>query len=144
MKRAFLLTALALVPLLGWLGACKTTSVTIPATLTPADLFQKAQEASDAGRYPLALEYYKAFQERFPDERDRNLWARYEIALLHHKMGDDATAVRMFDELLAEYSGENAAELPQGPRILAEKVKARIEAKEEGNKSGTEGAAPPG
>jgi outer membrane protein assembly factor BamD (BamD/ComL family) len=133
MKKAFLVAALALMPLLGWLGACKTTPVTIPQELSPADLFQKAQEASDAGRCALALKYYQAFQERYPDERDRNLWARYEIALLHHKMGDDATAVRLFDELLAMYSGEGAAEFPQGPKILAEKIKAKIEEKKKGS-----------
>jgi len=129
MKKAFLVAALALVPLLGWLGACRTTPVNIPQELTPADLFQKAQEASDVGRYALALKYYQAFQQRYPDERDRNLWARYEIALLHYKMGDDATAVRQFDELLAMYSGEGAADLPQGPKILAEKIKKKIEEK---------------
>jgi outer membrane protein assembly factor BamD (BamD/ComL family) len=132
MKRTFLVTALALVALLGWLGACRTTSVGIPTDLTEADLFQRAQEASDAGKYTLALRYYAAFQERFPEDRDRNLWARYEIALLRHKMGDDATAVRLFDELLGLYTGEAAAELPQGPRILAEKIKAKIEAKKTG------------
>ena len=126
MKKAFLVAALALVPLLGWLGACRTTPVNIPQELTPADLFQKAQEASDAGRYALALKYYRSFLERYPEERDRGLWARYEIALLHSKMKDEATAIRLFDELLALYAGDDAALLPQGPRILAEKIRAKL------------------
>ena len=118
-----LLTALLT---LSALAACKTTSVVIAPDLSPADLFQKAQEATDAGKYELALRYYKTFQERYPDELERNLWARYEIALLRHKQGDDQAAVQLLDDLLALYSGEEAKDLPPGPRILAEKIKAKI------------------
>jgi tetratricopeptide (TPR) repeat protein len=126
MKKALLL--LALLPILGWLGGCKSVPAEIPPDLSPADYFQKAQEASDADRFALALKYYESFLERYPEERDRGLWARYEIALLHSKMKDAPTALRLLDELLALYSGEDAAQLPQGPRILAEKIKARLEA----------------
>jgi tetratricopeptide (TPR) repeat protein len=124
MKKALLL--LALLSALGWFGGCKTVPTEIPPDLTPADYFQRAQEASDAGKYALALKYYQAFLERHPEERDHGLWARYEIALLHSKMKDTATALRLFDELLALYAGEDAAQLPQGPRILAEKIKAKL------------------
>jgi tetratricopeptide (TPR) repeat protein len=124
MKKALLL--LALLSALGWLGGCKSVPTEIPPDLTPADYFQKAQEASDAGRYALALKYYQAFLERHPEERDRGLWARYEIALLYSKMKDTSTALRLFDELLAMYTAEDAAQLPQGPRILAEKIKAKL------------------
>ncbi len=123
MKKALLLLALLLA--LGSVG-CKSVPTDIPSDLSPADYFQKAQEASDSGKYALALKYYKSFLERYPDERDRGLWARYEIALLHSKTKDTATALRLFDELLALYAGEDAAQLPQGPRILAEKIKAKL------------------
>jgi tetratricopeptide (TPR) repeat protein len=123
MKKALLL--LALLPILGSFS-CKSVPTKIPPDLGPADYFQRAQEASDAGRYAVALKYYESFLEKYPDERDRGLWARYEIALLHSKMNDTATALRLFDELLALYTGEAAAQLPEGPRILAEKVKARL------------------
>jgi outer membrane protein assembly factor BamD (BamD/ComL family) len=123
MKKALLL--LLMLAALG-LTSCKTVPAEIPPDLTPADYFQRAQEASDAGKYALSRTYYESFLERFPDERDRGLWARYEIALLYSKMKDDATAVRLFDELLALYSGEDPEELPQGPRILAEKIKAKL------------------
>jgi outer membrane protein assembly factor BamD (BamD/ComL family) len=123
MKKALLL--LALLSALGSFG-CKSVPTVIPPDLSPADYFQKAQEASDAGKYALALKYYESFLQHYPDERDRGLWARYEIALLHYKMKDAATALTLFDELLAMYSGEDAAQLPQGPRILAEKVKAKL------------------
>ncbi len=123
MKKALLL--LALLSALGLLS-CKSGPAEIPPDLTPADYFQKAQEASDAGKYALALKYYESFLQHYPDERDRGLWARYEIALLHSKMKDTATALRLFDELLALYAGEDAAQLPQAPRILAEKIKAKL------------------
>ena len=117
-----------LLPALVWLGGCRSAPTDIPPDLSPADFFQKAQEASDSGKYPLALKYYQAFQERYPDERDRGLWARYEIALLYSKMGDKDTALKLFGELLALYAVEGADALPQGPRILAEKIKAKLEA----------------
>jgi tetratricopeptide (TPR) repeat protein len=128
MKKALLL--LMLLPVLGWLGGCRSVPTEIPPDLSPADYFQKAQEASDAGKFELALKYYGSFLERYPDERDRGLWARYEIALLHSKLKDRTTALRLLDELLALYAGEDAAGLPQGPRILAEKIKARLQAEE--------------
>ena len=126
MNKALLL--LMLLALLGWLGGCQTAPSEIPTDLSEADYFQKAQEASDAGKFELALKYYQSFLERYPEERDRGLWARYEIALLHSKLKDETTALRLLDELLAQYAGDDAALLPQGPRILAEKIKARLQA----------------
>jgi len=70
------------------------------------------------------------FLERFPDETERVLWAKYEIAFLFHKMGKDKLAIEGFDALIAEYEA-GPPDLPQGPRILAEKVKARLEEKQE-------------
>ena len=126
MKKALLL--LLLLPALGWLGGCRSAPTDIPPDLSPADFFQKAQEASDAERFALSLEFYESFLERYPEERDRGLWARYEIALLYSKMGDKETALTWIGELLALYAGEDANALPQGPRILAEKIKAKLEA----------------
>jgi len=126
MNKALLL--LMLLPVLGWLGGCQTVPSEIPPDLSPVDYFQKAQEASDAGKFELALKYYGSFLERYPEERDRGLWARYEIALLHSKLNDETTALRLLDELLAQYAGDDAALLPQGPRILAEKIKAKLQA----------------
>ena len=112
----------------GSLGGCKSTPPPLDQELSPTGFFQKAQEASDAGKYALASRYYEAFLVKYPDERDRGLWARYEIALLKHKMGDDAGALSLFDELLALYAS-GPSDLPQGPRILAEKLKTKIESK---------------
>ena len=105
---------------------CSSIPDEIEEGLTPMEYFQRAQEASDAGRYELSMAYYEKFQEQYPEERDRNVWAEYEIALLYHKMDNDQIALERFEALLGRYeSGE--PDLPEGPRILAEKVKARIE-----------------
>ena len=108
------------------LAACSSVPDEIEEGLSPMEYFQRAQEASDAGRYALSMAYYEKFQEQYPEERDRNVWAEYEIALLYHKMGKNKIALERFEALLARYeSGE--PDLPEGPRILAEKVKSRIE-----------------
>ena len=110
------------------LVVCSSVPDEIEEGLTPMEYFQRAQEASDAGRYTLSMAYYEKFQEQYPDERDRNVWAEYEIALLYHKMGKDQIALERFEALLARYeSGE--PDLPEGPMILAQKVKTRIEEK---------------
>ena len=110
------------------LAGCRSAPPPIEQDLSPTGFFQKAQEASDAGKYALAVQYYEAFLSKYPEERDRGLWARYEIALLKYKMGDEAAALRLFDELLALYS-DQSADLPPGPKILAEKIKSKIESR---------------
>jgi len=115
------------------LMVCSSVPQEIEEGLSPLEYFQQAQEATDSNRYALAIAYYEKFQEQYPveqhpEELDHNVWAEYEIALLHHKMGKNKEALELFDVLLARYeSGE--PDLPEGPRILAEKVKARIEEK---------------
>ncbi len=125
------------------LAVCATSPDEIESGLSPAEYFQRAQEASDANRYELALAYYQKFQEEYPEELERNLWASYEIALLYYKMGQNRIAVEHFDALLAEYAAGDA-DLPQGPRILAEKVKARIEEQLQGEQPGPEETAAEG
>lgn len=105
---------------------CATVPEVIDDDLSPAEFFQRAQEASDAGRYAVAQRYYEVFLARFPEELERRLWAKYEIAFLYHKMGRSKLALEGFEALLEEYAA-GEADLPQGPRILAQKVKARIE-----------------
>ena len=104
---------------------CSSIPEEIEEGLTPMEYFQRAQEASDAGRYQLSMDYYEKFQEQYPDERDRNIWAEYEIALLYHKMGKHRIALERFDALLAKYEAGDPT-LPEGPKILVEKVRARI------------------
>jgi outer membrane protein assembly factor BamD (BamD/ComL family) len=130
MKHLRLLSALVLCLPLLW-SACKSTPQEIPEGLSPAEYFQRAQEASDGGKYGQAMDIYRRFQSEYPQERDRQLWARYEIALLYYKMGDKVTALKEFEALLQEYAAAvttppEGGPLPAGPRILAEKLKVRI------------------
>jgi tetratricopeptide (TPR) repeat protein len=136
-----LLAAVALATVLGVVG-CASVPATIEEGLSPAEFFQRAQEASDAGRYEAAQKYYQVFLERFPEETERRLWAKYEIAFLYHKMGRDKLAIEGFDALLEEYA-LGPSDLPQGPKVLAEKVKARLEEKTKAETAPAE-TAPPG
>lgn len=131
MKRDHLLPMIVIV-LCGGLVvfACQSQLGAIDTELSPIEFFQRAQEASDAGDYSRAVEYYQAFQEKYPEIIDRNLWSSYEIAFLYHKLGQDERALQLFEKLLERYSQSDAQALPQGPRILAEKVKALIENEE--------------
>jgi tetratricopeptide (TPR) repeat protein len=131
MKPNSLFKLVAIAAFTSVLLVCFSVPDEIEAGLTPMEYFQRAQEASDANRYSLSMAYYEKFQEQYPEdqypeERDRNVWAEYEIAFLYHKMGKNQVALERFEALLQRYeSGE--PDLPEGPRILAEKVKARIE-----------------
>ena len=120
-RRLLVLAALAL---LAVLTSCRSTGPVDLTGLTPAEVFQRAQDASDGGDYRRALAYYEGFLAQPGIDAERGAWARYEIALLYHKMGDDDTALAKFDELLAMY--EKDPTLPQSPKILATSVKAAI------------------
>jgi outer membrane protein assembly factor BamD (BamD/ComL family) len=110
-----------------FLTACASAIPAPSPGLTPAEFFQGAQDAADKGEYKLAIEYYELFQKQYPEDRNHQAWAAYEMAFLYHRMGDNKKAVALFDDLLALYAKEE--HLPDGPRILAEKVKSEIEAK---------------
>jgi outer membrane protein assembly factor BamD (BamD/ComL family) len=118
------LLVLAALAALVVLASCKSTGPVDLTGLTPAEVFQRAQTASDSGDYRRALAYYEGFLAQPSIDRERGAWARYETALLYHKMGDDDTALAKFDELLALY--EKDPTLPEGPKVLAASVKAAI------------------
>ncbi len=104
------------------LGSCRSQPVVIPATLSAAESFQRAQDATDAGNYPLAIRYYTEFRTNNPDNKDRGIWALYEIAFNYHKMGNDVKAVEILNQILQEYQ-TGTDTLPPAPRILAQELK---------------------
>lgn len=109
------------------LASCVTERPERAADLTPAEYFQRAQEATARQAYDLALRWYAAFRERFADNpagehTARLLWAEYETAFLYHKMDDDATALRLLRELVRRYELPAAAGYPPGPNVLAQRV----------------------
>ena len=109
------------------LAGCVTASPEMADGLTPAEYFQRAQEATAHNDYALALRWYAAFRERFgedpsPQQMTRLLWAEYETAFLYHKMGDDETSLRLLRALVRSYEQPAAADYPAGPRALALRV----------------------
>ena len=115
-----------------WLASCLTTTPELAGDLTPAEYFQRAQEATAQHDHGVALRWYAAFRERYgddptPQQMVRLLWAEYETAFLYHKMGDDQTALRLLRALVQRYQQPAAAEYPDGPRILSLRVISELE-----------------
>jgi tetratricopeptide (TPR) repeat protein len=121
------IVALAAMVLLAALVSCRTTGPVDLTGLTPAEVFQRAQDASDRGEYKRSLAYYEGFLAQPGIDAQRAAWARYESALLYHKMGDDDTALAKLDELLALYETDKT--LPESAKILATNLRADILAK---------------
>ena len=112
------------------IAACASSGVIIPQDISPAELIQRAQEASDKNKYPTALQYYEALRERNPTNTDLLCTAEYEIAFIHYKQKKYALAKEEFNALLARYDEPDGEYLPPQFKLLAKKVLERIEEKE--------------
>ncbi|MGA2974053.1 MAG: hypothetical protein ABSF77_01960 [Spirochaetia bacterium] len=108
-------------------AACATETPVIPEGLSAVEIFQRAQDAADKGNYKLGIAYYSVIQKSYPDDIDHVIWAAYEIAFLNYKMGKYDVALSLVNDLLARYEKEGDA-LPPAPRVLAQKLKTRLEA----------------
>lgn len=108
------------------LSGCASTSDEIPRDLEPIEYFQQAQKIADGGDYVRAISYYRTFIERYPEDLQRIVIAKYEIAFLNYKRGRYNLAMQQFDELLTYYEDEGSAVLPRWPKILSEKVQTKI------------------
>jgi outer membrane protein assembly factor BamD (BamD/ComL family) len=124
-RRVLLLCAVGLAAM-GILAACSSGPAVISPDLTAAEIFQRAQDASDRGDYPLGIRYYSIIESSFPDDINHVTWASYEIAFLYHKMGKDDLSLTLITDLLYKYSKDNGS-LPPAPHVLALKLKARLE-----------------
>ena len=112
------------------LAACATGTANIPQDLTPAELIQRAQEASDRNRYNHALQYYEALLERNSTNIDLVCTAEYEIAFIYYKQKKYSQAKDGFNNLLERYEGPNGNLLPPQFKRLATIVLDRISEKE--------------
>ena len=110
--------------------ACATGKLNISYDLSPSELIQRAQEASDRNRYNYALQYYQALLERNSTNIDLVCNAEYEIAFIHYKQKKYAQAKAEFNALLERYSAPGGESLPQQFKLLANKVLERISEKE--------------
>lgn len=111
-------------------SACATGLMVIPDDLSPAELIQRAQEASDRNRYNTALQYYEALLERNPLNVDLVCTAEYEIAFIHYKQKKYTQAKEEFNKLLGRYESPDGEYLPQQFKLLSNKVLERIDEKE--------------
>jgi tetratricopeptide (TPR) repeat protein len=112
------------------LGACATGNLVIPEELTPAELIQRAQEASDRNRYSQALQYYTALLERNRTNIDLVCTAEYEIAFIYYKQKKYSQAKEDFNALLERYNAPGGDLLPPQFKRLATIVLERIIEKE--------------
>jgi len=108
-------------------SACATTRVNIPHDLSPAEIIQRAQEASDRNRYNVALQYYEALLARNMANLALVCTAEYEIAFIHYKQKKFGQARDGFNALLERYEAPGGEMLPQQFRVLAGIVLARID-----------------
>ena len=109
------------------LASCASSPADLTGPIAPAEYFQHGQEATAGGDYRGAMAWYETFRTHYaedptPEVQKLLLWAEYEVAFLHHKMGDDRTAVRLLRELIARYEAPEAAAYPPAPRTLALRV----------------------
>jgi outer membrane protein assembly factor BamD (BamD/ComL family) len=107
-------------------SACATGTVNIPEELSPAEIIQRAQEASDKNRYNQALQYYTALLERNSFNIDLVCAAEYEIAFIHYKQKKYSQAKEGFKALLERYDGPEGNLLPPQFKRLSTIVLDRI------------------
>ena len=113
--------------------SCATGPETIPDDLSPAQLIQRAQDASDRNRYEVSLQYYETIIERFPYDIDNIIAAEYEIAFIHYKQKKYETAKAEFTELLERYNTPDEELLPPQFKILSLKIMEKIGVIESGD-----------
>jgi outer membrane protein assembly factor BamD (BamD/ComL family) len=112
------------------LAACATGTANIPQDLTPAELIQRAQEASERNRYNQALQYYTALLERNSTNIDLVCTAEYEIAFIHYKQKKYSQAKEGFKSLLERYDSPDGHLYPPQFKRLSTIVLERINEKE--------------
>jgi outer membrane protein assembly factor BamD (BamD/ComL family) len=113
-----------------FLFSCITGPIYISQDLSPAEIIQRAQEASDRSRYNVAKQYYKVLLERNPNNIDLVITAEYEIAFINYKQKNFAQAREEFNFLLERYENPEAMNLPPQFRILALRVLERMDEQE--------------
>ncbi|GHU79901.1 hypothetical protein FACS189462_5650 [Spirochaetia bacterium] len=124
-----------LVVIMVTVATCATGPVKIPDEITPAELIQRGQEASDRNRYNQALQYYQALLDRNPTNIDLVCAAEYEIAFIHYKQKKYPQAKEEFNALLERYDTLDAELLPQQFKTLSNIVLERIAGKEKKKKT---------
>ena len=110
-------------------SACASTA-NISEDLSPAELIQRAQEASDHNRYNMALQYYEALHERNRNNIDLVITAEYEIANIHYKQKKYQQSRQEFSAVLEYYNTPDEELFPQHFKRLAQIGLEKIDKKE--------------
>jgi len=110
-------------------SACATRLV-ISYDLSPEELIQRAQEASDRNRFGQALQFYETLLERFPDSPDLVVNAMYEIGFIHERRRNFDEARIWLNGVLERFDTHYGEALPEKFRVLALLVLDRIEERE--------------
>ena len=111
-------------------SACAYSNLIIPEELSPAELIQRAQEASDRSRYNQALQYYQALGDRNPLNIDLICEAEYNVAFILYKQKKYSLSREKFNALLERYNGEGVEYLPAHFKLLSVKVLEKLEEKD--------------
>ena len=109
-------------------SAC--ASLNISDDMSPAELIQRAQEASDRNSYNTALQYYYALRDRNSNNIDLVITAKYQIAFIHYKQKKYQQAREGLNEVLGYYNTPDEELLPQQFKRLSQIVLKSIEEKE--------------
>jgi outer membrane protein assembly factor BamD (BamD/ComL family) len=110
-------------------SAC-ASSANISEDLSPAELIQRAQEASDKNRYNTALQYYQALHDRNRSNIDLVITAEYETAFIHYKQKKYHQAKTELNAVLEYYNTPDEELLPLHFKRLSQIVLERIDEKE--------------
>lgn len=124
--RSKLILASAALGLALALSSCRTAPVVIPPDMDAPTLVQKAQEATDAYDYKLALRYYQALVDHWGSDPSSLATGEYEIAFITYKQGDKAKAKELFTSFLARYDAPGGDQLPERYKVLAQKILAEL------------------
>ena len=109
--------------------SCATARQPVPEYLTPQELIQRGQEASDTNQYAKAVRFYQAVVERYPSYIDEICAAEYEIAFIHYKQKKYDLASGEFHALLRRYNTPDEELLPPQFKKLSLIVLGKIETK---------------
>ncbi|MDR2362940.1 MAG: tetratricopeptide repeat protein [Spirochaetaceae bacterium] len=118
-------TALILIGL--WFLSCVSKPLVISEGLSPAQLIQQGQEASDKNKFDQALAYYTVLLQKYPENMEIVCAAEYEIAFIHYKQKKYNQARTEFNALLARYDTPDEELLPAQFKILSQIVLAKLD-----------------
>lgn len=102
-----------------YFNSCRTVK-DIPEDLTAPQLLQRGQSFYDAADYKTAEAYFLATLDRYGDNTDTYIEAKYELAHLYIKTKNYDKARAALEEVLEIYDYAPAGSLPAAYKKLAQ------------------------